>query len=285
MKVAVITPVYERFAAMQAWVYCNLVAQTHTDTEYYIGDDCSPNWQEAVDRLKGITLDPRLTVFRLKDRKPWSLGDIFNIGAGMSNADLLVFVCADILLMPTAVEQHVGLHTRHPKMLIEGVTQFISNEEEAGLLADPTTIHKVHLVRYNRQPDPCLGDKEVCEHPTCTRCSFLPHGASLPKSYFDKLGGFRPEYAGHYAGFDYDLTRRLQVIGVHTRRSYLPKSIQIWDPCHHKATGRGTETWTDPESARLLNQFMAGLPYNHINKTPVNRQVEVVIRSGTWASN
>jgi GT2 family glycosyltransferase len=282
MKTAVIVPFYETMNTMHVTVMCNLILQTHQDIELIIGDDTSHNIEDGLKNLnnRGLLNHPKLTIFTLLDRKPWGLGDIYSIAADMTDAELLVFADADIVMMPGHIEKHVLIQQNRGPVLVQGAVQFVSPEDEQKILDDPNNIKSVTLFDWNRKPHP-YDDPYCCNLPNCTECSWLCHGASILAQPFKEIGGFRPEYAGYYVPFDGDLSYRLETMGIRVRRSFLPSAINLASPTRHtaKRPTPGTEEG-GVEGWRLYREFLKRLPGNRISTTPRVRQVKLLVKNG-----
>jgi GT2 family glycosyltransferase len=282
MKTAVIVPFYETMNTMHVTVMCNLVLQTHPDIELIIGDDTSHNIEDGLKNLKdkGLLNHPKLTIFTLLDRKPWGLGDIYSIGADMTDAELLVFADSDVILMPDHVEKQILIQKNRGPVLVQGAVRFVNLDDEQKILDDPNNIKNVSVFGWNREPHP-YDDPYCCNIPNCTQCTYLCHGVSIPAKTFKSVGGFRPEYAGWYSPFDGDLAYRLETIGVRVRRSFLPLAINLQAPSHHtaKRPAPGTEEGNE-EGWRIYREFQKGLPGNAINTSLRNRQIKLLVKNG-----
>jgi hypothetical protein len=281
MKVAVITPIYQCFSALDTLVSCNFKLQTHKNIELFLGDDCSVNVNEATEILKKYIGISGFNFFTLLDRKPWSLPDIYNIASYNTNADLIVMVDSDILFFPDHVEKHVLIHENRGPFLIEGDCKTIDWQDVIRLNEHPEIITEIKTLdlaqrSIHEYDDPFCCNQDDCNgRPMATRCTFLPHGASISKKIFDEIGGFRPEFSGQLASFDYDLAIRLEVINVKIKRSKLPKTVMIPDPSRHDAPRTA-----DDAGYRIFSSFCQGLPGNYINTNKSNRNYKFIIRDG-----
>lgn len=116
--VSVITPVYN---GQQYLAECieSVLAQTLTDWEYVILDNCS------TDRTRGIAeeyarMDPRIRVRHNSKFLPMVAN--FNRAATLASPGVryLKFLCADDLLLPECLKMMVGLAEANPKVTVVG---------------------------------------------------------------------------------------------------------------------------------------------------------------------
>jgi hypothetical protein len=278
MKVAVIIPLYRVFKVLPLLVNCNLLYQTYKDIELYIGDDCSDNLEEGIEIAKQFVGVSNFTFFSLTERIPWSIGDIINHATYMTDAELLVLSMADIIFKNDYIEKHALIQSKRGPIVLEGITQYITAQEEVELINDSSKINSVKLIGYNRRPHDYT-DEYCCNEINCNKCNIFCHAASVNKYFYDKIGGIRPEYSGHYSPFDIDLFKRLEQISVYGRRSFLPVSVQIWEPCRHGAPYPG-ENNRDPVGYPIFDNFFKNIKNNYINTHKSNRNLRMIIDHG-----
>ncbi len=227
--VSILMPVYKTSQYLRE-AMDSMLAQTFTDFELIVLNDCSPDNAEEI--LDGYD-DPRIV--RYLGEKNTGLANILNVGMQMAKGKYIARMDSDDISMPNRLEIQVNYLERHP---------------DVDLCSCGMKMFGARNDTWIRESDP--------EKVKVTALFFSPilHASSVwRRDSFDKAGlRFRQEMV---PAEDYDLWTRALVKGL--RLVNLPQVLYQYRIHPHQAT---TQTFKSLERSRSIQQnyLMATLP-------------------------
>jgi glycosyltransferase involved in cell wall biosynthesis len=153
MKASAIVVTYNRASIL---TYCieKLLKQSADDYEVIVIDDGSiDSTQDVTKKIK----DKRFRYFRNKEKKgqPYAR----NKGINNSRGDIIIFVDSDVLVGENFIRDHIELHKKWDKLIVQGMVRHIRRIEDygkanwmidglcfAGLITQNVSVKKKHLV-------------------------------------------------------------------------------------------------------------------------------------------
>ncbi|MSP11787.1 MAG: glycosyltransferase [Chloroflexi bacterium] len=185
-KISVIIPVYNssRFIAQTIE---SVLAQTYTDYEIIVVDDGS------TDDIHQCLM-PYLDKIKYIYQKNQERSVARNRGVTASSGEYLVFLDGDDLLLPHKLAKQSAILDHYPNVgLVAGGYQYINENN--------TILREIRAWLYN----PSLDLESIL-----FRSLTVIHAVLLRRSWFDKVGGFDPQFSGPE---DMDLWYRLSLAG------------------------------------------------------------------------
>lgn len=153
MKASAIVVTYNRAYIVKHCIE-KLLAQSADNYEVIVVDDgSSDSTQYIAKKIK----DKRFRYFRNKDKKgqPYSR----NKGIKNSKGDIIIFVDSDVLVDKNFIRDHIKLHKRRDRLIVQGMVRHIRKIEDygkanwkidglclAGLITQNVSVKKKHLL-------------------------------------------------------------------------------------------------------------------------------------------
>lgn len=128
-SVSVCIPAYNSGAYIGRTVE-SVLAQTHTDFELFVVDDCSTD--DTAEVLAGFADDPRVHV-ATNDRNLGAVGN-WNRTMGLATGTYVKLVCGDDILYPECLERQVEALERHPEASMTAARRDIIDQRDRVLL-------------------------------------------------------------------------------------------------------------------------------------------------------
>lgn len=191
MKASVIVVTYNRGYILKHCVD-KLLNQTEEDYELLVVDDGSTdNTEEIMGRIN----DDK---FRYLEN-PENLGQPAARNRGIREAEgkIIIFVDSDVLVHPRFVEDHIKIHQRNERLIVQGLVRHVKKVEDYGefnLLIDGL----------------CL-------------TGLITQNVSVRKKWMVEVGGFDESFGDSMGYMDVEMGRRLKEKGLRT--------VYAWRKC------------------------------------------------------
>ncbi len=266
-KVAVVIPVYNRIELL-ANTLSALAAQTYDSFEVVVADDGSDEDPAAAVAAVADLID--VTLVR-QEHRGYGAGRARNLGAGHTDADVLVFIDADCVPDPELVARHADWHRHADNLVVIGSRHHLDttdvNREE--LAAGAASLRKrvaaeadaetalvpddFRRVFYRRTAGLRLGDEAFR--------SLVSSNFSMRRNGFLEQGGFAEDF-GRWGGEDTELGWRLFNAGFF----FVPENEAI---IYHQTQEDEGEAPDWREKAREANDgiIQAKIPHRFYRKS------------------
>ena len=218
-RISIITPVYNTPAEFLAKAYNSVKAQTHTDWEWCVADDCSTD-QGTIDILDDMKQDNRVKVTRL----------LVNGGIGaatieamrVASCSIIAFMDSDDTITPDALQVSYDY-------MMQGSYDLVYSDED---IVD-TRDNQIHVPHYKPDYSPHYLESN----------NYMCHFVMTSRSMYDKVGGVTTGFDGAQ---DHDFL--LKVSEVTSRIGHVQKVLYHW---------RHFDTYTRTESSQITTSEVA----------------------------
>lgn len=203
MKASAIVVTYNRASILTKCVE-KLLRQTADDYEVIVIDDGSTDFtQKAMRKIK----NKRFRYFRNKEKRgqPYAR----NKGINKSKGDIIIFVDSDVLVGENFILDHIELHKKRDKLIVQGMVRHIRKIEDygkanwkidglclSGLITQNVSVKKKHLIEAGGF-DESFGDTMGYMDAEIGRRLKQNHGLKTVYAY-------RKCLAWHFDGFETD---------------------------------------------------------------------------------
>ncbi len=184
MKASVIVVSYNR-ASLLSHCIDKLLDQSVEGYEVIVVDDGST---DATKELMGKVDD--VNFIYLRNRRKMGQPTSRNIGIKKASGEVIIFVDSDVLVDKDFIKDHLKLHQRNNRLIVQGMVRHIKNLRDYGkpsMLIDGL----------------CLS-------------GLITQNVSVKKKYLKEVGGFNESFGNTMGYMDVELGRRLKGIGLST---------------------------------------------------------------------
>ncbi|MEA1913002.1 MAG: glycosyltransferase family 2 protein [candidate division WOR-3 bacterium] len=194
MKASAIVVSYNRGVILSHCID-KLLKQTATNYEVIVVDDGSTDeTKELMEKIK----DPRFKYYRNEKKmgQPYAR----NRGIKEAKGEIIIFVDSDVLVDRKFINDHLRLHKKDDKLIVQGMVRHIKKTEDYGkssLLIDGF----------------CLA-------------GLITQNVSVKKKWLEEAGGFDESFVGIMGYMDVEIGRRLKGLGLKT--IYAFRSCLAW---------------------------------------------------------
>lgn len=156
-----------------------------------VDDGSSDDLPECIERCRGAL---SLRVIRLASRQGRSAAR--NVGAASGKAPLILFLDADGVACPTAVERHLMLHRARPETVLTGARYDIGLAAFAAVLRGQDYGPPLLLEGDPREKHGLVGEGAGLDESASPWLGMSSCNLSLPRDVFEAVGGFDEEMVG-----------------------------------------------------------------------------------------
>ncbi len=169
----------------------SVIAQTYTNWEFLLADDGSGPAATAIAKEYAARYPGRIRYLEHPNHVNHGMSATRNLGIRHARGELIAFVDADDIWLPSKLADHVDLLDAHP---------------EVGMVCG-TTIYWHSWLNGEDQFIPTGHKQDVVVYPPDAALAVFPLGTAAPPSMSDivlradlvrQLGGFEERFTGHY---------------------------------------------------------------------------------------
>jgi glycosyltransferase involved in cell wall biosynthesis len=169
----------------------SVVAQTFTDWELLLADDGSGPAATAIAREYAARYPSRIRYLEHPNHANRGMSATRNLGVRNARGDLIAFLDADDVWLPSKLAVHVSLLDTHPEIgLVCGATIYWRSWSNGRDDLIPTG-HRQDAVIY--PPDAALALFPLGDAPPVSMSDIVLH-----RDLIEKVGGFEEQFTGHY---------------------------------------------------------------------------------------
>jgi glycosyltransferase involved in cell wall biosynthesis len=242
MKASVIVVTYNRIPILTHCIE-KLLKQSVDDYEVIVIDDGSTDsTRDIMEKIE----DKRVHYFRNEEKKgqPYAR----NRGIKNSKGDIIIFVDSDVLADRNFVRDHINLHKRGEKLIVQGMVRHIRKIEDYG--------------KANWKIDGlCLA-------------GLITQNVSVKKKHLIEAGGFDESFGNTMGYMDVEIGRRLKK-GFALKTVYAYRSCLAWHfdgyETEEKIRSIMKKTYERGKNAvRFSRKFGKSVAARHVKKSYVN---------------
>ncbi len=240
MKASVIVVSYNRAFLLYHCIE-KILSQSAEDYEVILVDDGST---DETKELPSKIDDPRFVY--LRNRKKMGQPIARNRGINKARGDVVVFVDSDVLVDKNFVGDHLKLHERNDKLIVQGMVRHIKSPRDYGkstLLIDGL----------------CLS-------------GLVTQNVSVRKKHLEEVGGFDESFGDIMGYMDVEIGRRLKGIGLGT--VYAWRSCLCWHVDGYETDQRLCSVFNKSyqrgkNAVRFSKMYGKGVAFRHLKKSYV----------------